>query len=359
MFVMMNSARLDVGTQGVGVAERAFQHALAYALDRRQGRAPGVRDGDMIAIMDHPDVRRTLYVMRALTDAARGICYANAVAFDLSKTASDEGVRRENAVREALLTPIAKAWATDRANEITSMGVQVHGGMGYVEETGAAQFVRDVRVAAIYEGTNGIQAIDLVGRKLLADGGDGIRAFIHEMTEFGENHRAHDNAALREAAEKLDDGLKALTASTDWLLQNGAETMDDALAGASPYLKQFGNIAGGYYLMRGVAGLIADGADPDLIAAKATILGTYADNFLSEAVSLTPAVTAGAASLNPVTPSLLGRLGRQPPRSLVRRHPRNGCPGYPSGIRATENPEKGVDPIRFFANRSGSVSCVD
>ncbi|MEL6112918.1 MAG: acyl-CoA dehydrogenase, partial [Pseudomonadota bacterium] len=306
MFVMMNSARLDVGAQGVGVAERAFQHALAYAQDRKQGRAPGVRDGDMIPIYEHPDVRRTLYLMKAMVEASRGICYANAVAFDLSKMAKDDDTRQAMKAREALLTPIAKAWSTDRANEVTSMGVQIHGGMGYVEETGAAQFMRDARIAAIYEGTNGIQAMDLVGRKLQGDGGAAMRALIAEMrANAGEVNAMVDQPMLQNVATKFNNALQALEFSTDWILKRAKDNAEDPLAGATPYLKQVGNVLGAHVLALGVRGLMAEGADEALVKSKQVLLKVYADQFLAEAVGLTATVLGGAASVEKLDASLL------------------------------------------------------
>ena len=307
MFVMMNSARLDVGVQGVGVAERAFQRALAYAQDRRQGRAPGVRDGRQVPIYEHPDVRRMLYTMKALTDAARGICYATAVAYDLARTSPDDDVRKAASALEGLLTPISKAWSTDRANEVTSIGIQVHGGMGYVEETGAAQHMRDVRIAGIYEGTNGIQALDLVGRKLQGDGGSAVRAFLADVDALVDSARGSATAAIAHAAGQLAEASAALRRATDWLLERAAESPDDVLAGATPYLKQFGNVAGGFYLLRGAEAAAAGGRLSDReLEYRLTILAFYADNILPEAVSLADAVTAGAATVTKLDAELFG-----------------------------------------------------
>ncbi len=309
MFVMMNAARLDVGVQGVGVAERAFQTALAYALDRRQGRAPGARSGDMIPIYEHADVRRMLYTMKSYVEASRAICYANAVAYDLARRAPDEAQRREAKALEELLTPISKGWSTDRANEVTSLGVQVHGGMGYIEETGAAQFMRDARIAAIYEGTNGIQAMDLVGRKLQGDGGAAIRAFLQNVKDQGQLTKAGKRDDLTVIGERLLAAGEALEASTDWLLQAAKRDQNDVMAGAVPYLKQFGNVAGGLYLAKGaVAAALAiceDGADKDYLESKIAITRFYADNALVEAVGLTPTVTSGAGIVEPLEPAAL------------------------------------------------------
>lgn len=309
MFIMMNSARLDVGMQGVGVAEAAYQRALAYAKDRRQGRAPGVKSGEQVAIYEHADVRRTLYSMKSLIDASRGICYANAVAYDLARSSPDEAVRKEASALEGLLTPISKAWSTDRANDVTSMGVQIHGGMGYIEETGAAQHMRDARIAAIYEGTNGIQAMDLVGRKLQGDGGAAARAFIQNVKEQAIIAKAGKCEDLHHIGERLLNAVEALEASTDWLLEAAKGGQDDVLAGATPYLKQFGNVAGGYYLARGaVASALASnegGDDKSYHETKIALAGFYADNYLTEAVGLTASVTAGAGAVARLDPELL------------------------------------------------------
>ncbi|HOP19948.1 MAG TPA: acyl-CoA dehydrogenase family protein, partial [Amphiplicatus sp.] len=203
MFVMMNAARLDVGVQGVGIAERAFQRALAYAQERRQGRAPGVKTGPMIPIYEHADVRRMLYSMKALVSASRAICYANAVAYDLAHHAPTEEARRKAKALEELLTPISKGWSTDRANDVTSLGVQIHGGMGFIEETGAAQHMRDARIAAIYEGTNGIQAMDLVGRKLQGDGGAALREFLKNVQETATIMKAGKRGELKSIGARL------------------------------------------------------------------------------------------------------------------------------------------------------------
>ncbi|NWG71655.1 MAG: acyl-CoA dehydrogenase [Parvularculaceae bacterium] len=309
MFVMMNAARLDVGVQGVGVAERAFQRALAYAGERRQGRATGAKGGPMIPIYGHADVRRMIYSMKALVEASRALCYANAVAYDLARHAPDDEERRKARELEELLTPLSKGWSTDRANDVTSLGVQVHGGMGYVEETGAAQHMRDARIAAIYEGTNGIQAMDLVGRKLQGDGGAAARAFIQNAREQAILLKAGKRAELKRIGARLEEAAQALRTSTDWLLEAAAKTPEHALAGATPYLRQFGNVAGGYYLARGaLAAALLDQderGDRAFLAAKIAIAHFYAENYLTEASGLTPAVTAGAELLRRIEPEAL------------------------------------------------------
>jgi len=309
MFVMMNSARLDVGVQGVGVAERAYQTALAFSQERKQGRAPGVKTGEMIAIYEHAEVRRMIYAMKAMIEASRAICYANAVAYDLAHHSPDEAERNEASALEGLLTPISKAWSTDRANDVASLGVQIHGGMGYIEETGAAQFMRDARIAAIYEGTNGIQAMDLVGRKLQGDGGAAARAFITNVCEQAIILKAAKRDDLQHIGARLLAAAEALTASTDWLLKAAKGDPDDVLAGATPYLKQFGNVAGGFYLARGAlaAALTVNegGGDSDYFESKIVIAKFFADNYLTEAVGLTHAVTTGAEGMKRLDPALL------------------------------------------------------
>jgi len=309
MFVMMNAARLDVGLQGVGVAEAAFQRALAYAQDRRQGRAAGVKSGPMVPIYEHADVRRMLYSMKSLVEASRAICYANAVAYDLARHAPDQRQRAKAKALEELLTPISKGWSTDRANDVASLGVQVHGGMGYVEETGAAQHMRDARIAAIYEGTNGIQAMDLVGRKLQGDGGAAIKAFVQDVKEEATIAKAGKREELKTIGTRLLEAADALGASTGWLLEAAKADQEHVLAGATPYLRQFGNVAGGYYLTRGaLAAALAvnePGADKAYLNGRIAIARFYAENFLTEATGLTAAVAAGADPLAPLDPAAL------------------------------------------------------
>ncbi|MEO1137437.1 MAG: acyl-CoA dehydrogenase C-terminal domain-containing protein, partial [Pseudomonadota bacterium] len=222
--------------------------------------------------------------------------------------APDEDARRAAKAMEELLTPISKAWSTDRANEVTSLGVQVHGGMGYVEETGAAQHMRDARIAAIYEGTNGIQAMDLVGRKLQGDGGAAAGKFIDEVMSEAGFLKAAKRDDLRLIGERLYAAGEALRSSTDWLLEKAKEDQVHALAGATPYLKQFGNVAGGYYLARGAkAAAIAvnEGDDAAYYESKIAIARFFADNYLTEAVALTDAVTVGAGGVERIEPDLL------------------------------------------------------
>ncbi len=299
MFTMMNAARLGVGIQGVGLAEAAFQKALAYAKERRQGRAVGSRDRkESVAIIEHPDVRRMLMTMKALTEATRALCYANAVAIDTALHSKDAGEAAKAKARGELLIPLSKAWPTDMAVEVASLGVQVHGGMGFIEEAGAAQFYRDARILPIYEGTNGIQALDLVGRKLTQDGGMAVRAFIEEI--------AANAAALSKVDGALKDIGTALAQATDTLGKASqwiggqliAGKIPQALAGATPYLKMFATVAGGHYLALGATAATAQLAQPDAdkqhLTARIAVARFFARNILPQVQGLLPAITEGS-----------------------------------------------------------------
>jgi len=302
MFTMMNAARLNVGIQGVGIAEAAFQKALGYARERRQGKAPGRQHDtvDMVAIVHHPDVRRTLLTMKALTEAARAICYATAHAIDVARHHPDERARAEAKLREELLTPVAKAWSTDAAVEVASLGVQVHGGMGYIEETGAAQYYRDARIAPIYEGTNGIQAIDLVMRKLPLDGGGAVERYIGEMEAEAASLAARDGlSGLGAALTKGVAGLRAATAFLHEELRRNRPAR--ALAAATPYLDLFGTVAGGVYLARGAAAaakmMAAGEGDRRLLETRVALARFYGANILPRAEARLPAILAGAETV--------------------------------------------------------------
>src|ERR1700744_4195319 len=250
MFTMMNQARLAVGLEGVGIADRAYQQALTYAQERKQGRAVGSKSGSSDAIIAHPDVKRMLMQMRSMTAAARSICYATAVAIDISVRAKDAKVRADAAVRAALLTPIAKAFSTDIGNEAAYLGVQIHGGMGFIEETGAAQHYRDARITSIYEGTNGIQSIDLVTRKLAANGGASVWALLAELDATIKQVEASNDPAFGTTGAKLREALGSLERASKWLLGKLAAAPNEALAGATPYLRLFGSALGGCLLAR-------------------------------------------------------------------------------------------------------------
>lgn len=293
MFTMMNSARLNVGLQGVAVAEAAYQKALSYARERRQGRAEGVADSAPSPIIMHADVRRMLLSMKAQVMAGRALCYATAMAADLAVRADGAEAKLAKA-REDLLTPIAKAWCTDMGVEVASTGVQVHGGMGFVEEGGAAQFYRDARIAPIYEGTNGIQAIDLVGRKLMLDGGEAMRLLISEARETAGSARSTGAYAPERLAARLEEGCTALEEATAYLLSVSRNDRRDALAGATPYLKLAGDIAGAMLLAQGVLTKRAKGQADN---GHEALLGFYAETVLAQAPTLVASIKLGATAL--------------------------------------------------------------
>jgi hypothetical protein len=300
MFKMMNNARLSVGVSGLALGERAYQQAVAYAHERHQGRAPGAPAGESSPIVDHPDVRRMLLTMRAHIEALRCLAYLNAESLDLAARHPDEDVRAWRQELADLLTPITKAWGTDLGNELTSLAVQVHGGMGYIEETGVAQHYRDIRIAAIYEGTNGIQAIDLVGRKLPMRAGGVIGDFLAGIADTAAE-LAKEGGDLAAIGAHLADAQASLKSTTDWLLANGLPDASDTLAGATPYLRMCGIVTGGWLLARSAQAaqrLLDDGeGDADFLRQKLVTARFYAEQFLPQAAGLVPAVTAGSADL--------------------------------------------------------------
>lgn len=289
MFTMMNNARLAVGTQGVAIAELACQKAVAYAQERRQGRAPGWKGEGMSPIAAHPDVKRTLMTMKAMTQAARAVSYSCAYAIDMARL-GDHDDRDYWQERANLLTPVAKAFPSDIGVEVASLGMQVHGGMGYIEETGAAVLYRDARIAPIYEGTNGIQAIDLVTRKLPQSDGDNVRGFIAELRQDTEKVRGANMPELGHAADRLAESLDDLEATTNHLLRLVKEgAVEEALCGATPYLRLFGVTVGAITLTRGAVSAGDVG--------QARICRFFAENLLGETAVLKRAIIDGAASL--------------------------------------------------------------
>ncbi|PCI04202.1 MAG: acyl-CoA dehydrogenase [Hyphomicrobiales bacterium] len=287
MFTMMNNARLNVGTQGVAIAEAAYQHALAYAHERKQGKSENYSGEGMTPIIEHPDVMRNLLTMKSMTQAARGICYSCAYALDMARNTEGDEARKWNEMA-GLMTPIAKAFSTDIGCEVATLGVQIHGGMGFIEETGAAQFMRDARINPIYEGTNGIQAIDLVSRKLGLSGGEAVTSYIAELRRITRAVRETNTPEFGDTAAKLDDAINVLEETTNWIMaQLEAGNQSQILAGATPYLRQFGLAAGCAYLAK--AGL-NDGP-------RAELARFFAENFLDECMALKQSVTGGHASL--------------------------------------------------------------
>jgi alkylation response protein AidB-like acyl-CoA dehydrogenase len=299
MFTMMNNARLLIGVQGVAIAERAYQHALAYAQERRQGRPTGspLPPGEMSPIIEHPDIRRMLLTMKALADASRGICYANAIAIDKAHHGETEEIKKEGQARADLLTPVAKAFSTDIANEAASLGVQIHGGMGFIEETGAAQYFRDARILPIYEGTNGIQANDLVMRKLPLGHGAVAGEFIGEMDATAQHAEGSEDERLQVLGASLRKGIEVLRETTNYMLAQIKSAPDDCLAGAVPYLRLFGTVAGGHFLLRAAIGAASD--NQSSASARLEIATFYAAHILAPACALDAAIMAGTAAIAP------------------------------------------------------------
>ena len=301
MFTMMNHARLGVGVEGVAIAERAYQHALAYAKTRVQGRETGEQGGDRVTIIHHPDVRRMLLSMKAQTEAMRALAYTAAAALDQSRHNPDKTGRAKNQALLDLLTPIVKAWSTEQAVEIASTGVQVHGGMGFIEETGAAQFLRDARITTIYEGTTGIQANDLIGRKVGAEKGATMRALIGEMRQFAGGIAESGDADLAAIRAALGDGIDALAQATDWVVATHAADPKATAASAVPYLKLAGTVLGGFQMARAASiarlKLDAKEGDAEYYRGKVATARFYADHLLPLAASYRHTVVKGAASV--------------------------------------------------------------
>jgi len=296
MFTMMNNARLAVGIQGLGVAERAYQHALNYAVDRKQGRASGDKGEGMSPIARHPDVKRMLLAMKSRTQVARAICYACAHAIDMSHAAEDSETGKFWSERASLLTPIAKALSTDFGVEVASLGVQIHGGMGFIEETGAAQHLRDARIAPIYEGTNGIQSIDLVMRKLPLSGGDHIKGFIAELKSVAEEVAASNRPEFGATAERLAASIRDLETATDYMLTAQSEgRVADALSGATPYLRLAGLALGGALLAKGA--LRSTGEPASRLAERTLLARNFCETILGETAGLKSDILLSAQSI--------------------------------------------------------------
>ncbi len=294
MFTMMNAARIGVGMEGIAISERAFQQARSYAAERIQGRPIGGGAKEPVAIIEHPDVRRMLLTMKAYTEAMRCLLYVAAEQGDYMFHAETDAERDRAADRLALLTPVVKAWCTDVGVEVASLGIQVHGGMGYVEETGAAQYLRDARIGPIYEGTNGIQAIDLVLRKLPLGNGAVTTDFITEMTEVLSS--MNDFEDLSVFRDELTTALQALADTSSWLgerLANG--DINAALAGATPYLRQLGTVVGGWLMAKSAVAAKRAPADfdPGFLAEKVITCRFYGENLLPQANGLVATIKAG------------------------------------------------------------------
>jgi len=298
MFTMMNHARLGVGMQGVAIAERSLQAAVAYARDRVQGSVPG-KEG-RVTIIHHPDVRRMLMLMRSQTEAMRAVAYMTAAALDHSHHAPDTDERASFQTRVDLLTPVVKAWSTEVAQEVTTLGVQVHGGMGYVEETGCAQYFRDGRIITIYEGTTGIQANDLVGRKIIRDSGQGMRDLLADF-EAVESQLDAAGEVCVSVKVALAEGRVALARATDWLLETFKNDVHAPGSAAVNLLMLMGTVVGGWQLAR--AALVANDklktndGDAKFYQSKLTTARFYAEHVMPRSSGYLAAVLAGSESI--------------------------------------------------------------
>jgi 3-(methylthio)propanoyl-CoA dehydrogenase len=308
MFTMMNNARLGVGVQGVGIADRAYQRAVAYAKGRIQSRAIDGRNPEPVAIIDHPDIRRTLLTCKAQIEAARALTFTTAAAFDTAKRHLDPEERARARALNDLLTPITKAWSTDIGVEVSSLAVQVHGGMGFIEETGAAQHFRDARIAPIYEGTNGIQANDLVFRKVARDGGATAATLIAEMREVAEAAKAGPGDDLEVMGSNLLDALADLEKTTAWLVATAKADPRAVAAGAVPYLRLFGLAVGGWLTAKGMLAATELMAEPDsdkgFLDARIITGRFYADHLLPQTAGLVKPIIAGHKAVSAMAEGL-------------------------------------------------------
>ena len=300
MFIMMNAARFAVGMQGIAVAERAYQKAVAYARERVQSRDLAGSAGP-VAIIHHPDVRRMLMSMRAQTEAARALAYVTAAAFDVAHHHPDEATRKSRQAFYEYMVPIVKGWSTDMSIDVASNGVQVHGGMGFIEETGAAQYYRDARILTIYEGTTAIQANDLVGRKTVRDGGATAKAIIAQVRRTAEEMADASSPDLAAIRGRVEDGAQALEEVVAYVVANMKSDIKGVFAGSVLYLKLAGIVLGGWQMAR--AALIAERklaageGDIDFLKAKIGTARFFADHFLSHAGAMRTAIIEGSAGV--------------------------------------------------------------
>ena len=300
MFIMMNAARFAVGMQGVGLAERAYQKAVQYARDRVQSRDLAGSSGP-VTIIHHPDVRRILMSMRAQTEGARALAYVTAAAFDTGHRHPDEAVRKANRAFYEYMVPIVKGWSTEMSIDVASNGIQVHGGMGFIEETGAAQYYRDARILPIYEGTTAIQANDLVGRKTVRDGGATAKSILAQVHATQEELSASESVDLAAIRKQLGAAAKALEEVVDYIVANMKSDIKGVFAGSVPYLKMAGIVLGGWQMAR--AALIAQRklkageGDAKFYQAKIATARFFADHILSQAASYRAAIVEGSAGV--------------------------------------------------------------
>ncbi|MFK0088449.1 acyl-CoA dehydrogenase [Pseudomonas sp. NPDC090755] len=305
MFIMMNAARFSVGIEGVGLSERAYQRALAYARDRVQGNEIGSSSRDRVAIIRHPDVRRMLLSMKSRCEAMRALACEVALAMDIAQRDPDQDSRKHHQAFVDLMIPVVKGWSTENANDIASLGVQIHGGMGYIEETGAAQHLRDARITTIYEGTTGIQAADLIGRKIARDRGEAASQLIVRMKAVEQQLLALDNPQLNPVARALHDGIAALEQAVRFIVDRYDHQVREVSVGAVPFLELFGIVAGGWQLAR--SALVAEqqlangSTEAAFYQGKILSARFYADHWLPRASALTHTVLHGGAAAMEMT----------------------------------------------------------
>jgi alkylation response protein AidB-like acyl-CoA dehydrogenase len=304
MFTMMNQARLSVGLEGLALAERAYQQSLEYSVLRHQGRAPGAPAGEASSIIDHPDVKRMLVTMKSTIEALRRLLYWNAACIDIAAHHPDESEREKASDLAALLTPLSKGWGTDMGVALTGIAIQIHGGMGFIEETGVAQHYRDARITTIYEGTNGIQAMDLVGRKMGLKGGAVLSGLLDEVDALDEKLIKHPE--LVSLASALQSALKSVRGTTEWLQQNGTNQVA-VLSGATPYLTQLSTLVGGYVMARSAHLAVHSEMATDEIAAKVATARFFCEQLLPVVHGLSSSITGDGDLLMSFTHDTLSR----------------------------------------------------
>jgi butyryl-CoA dehydrogenase len=300
MFIMMNAARFAVGLQGIAIAERAYQQAVSYAKDRVQSRDVA-GSAAPVTIIHHPDVRRMLMTMRAQIEAARAIAYVTAAANDAAHHSTDAATKQQNMAFYEFLVPIVKGWSTELSIEVASLGVQVHGGMGFIEETGAAQHYRDARILTIYEGTTAIQANDLVGRKTVRDGGATAKGIVAQVRSTAASLTASSSTDLKAIGHRLEAGAQALEDVVDYVVTYAKSDIRGVFAGSVPYLKLAGIVLGGWQMARAaqisVAKLAAGDADAEFFRAKLATARFFADHLLSQAPGLREGIVEGSEAV--------------------------------------------------------------
>jgi alkylation response protein AidB-like acyl-CoA dehydrogenase len=309
MFTMMNNARLAVGLEGVAIAERAYQHAAHYAKERVQGRIAG--RSEKLPIVHHADVQRMLMRMKTQTEAMRALAYLAAAQSDFAQKHPDKARREASQLRVDLLTPIVKAWCTEQAIEIASLGIQVHGGMGYIEETGAAQYLRDVRISSIYEGTTGIQAIDLLGRKIVRDEGAEARRLLAEIQACATDLNSSSSIPLQQIAADLQKAVQSLSKALDWVLHEHATNPQATLTGAYPLLQCFGFISGGWLMAKSASlseAVLQTDASNAFALQKIASATFYSQAILPQVQGLADTVCAGASLAQAMQDSLADLL---------------------------------------------------